>query len=557
MTFKQIIHRLNRRDLPFFAKYSTTIKISIVILVAFVAIITTKNILAQEKTPNNPIKARQDNMMKGNNQESWLDNAMGSNLMSLQVMTAGTFPDSILDGKISPSDLTNRYIPGGLLGTANQIAAATFTPAASGILYIAQLKNNFLGKPVYAANTTGFEGLSNIMNLWKMSRNIVYVLISLFFVILGIMIMLRVKISPQSVVTIQSALPKVVTTLILVTFSYAIAGLCIDLISFLQPFAISLLFDNLKNGAQEQDLFPTSWGDWSLTGLVSFFQSLLSKVGLTKAPFAYDRLVNANIDTLMTMVSRLAPNMMILLLGAFIGGIMGAMMANPVTFFAGAGLGAIAAVVIVSVIILIYLIKLIFNLVKCYITILLSIIFAPFIIFMGIFPGSKEGFSKWLTTLIANLIVFPAVVLFLIIANILSENIHGGLWAPQLIVGQTWLLPLIFGIAAIGILSKLPTLIPEAIFNIKPSPFGKAIGEGLSSIPIVGGATKMAVSGAKEWAGDTINTRIGGTRFGQFVSGTKRSPPGQSQETGTTLPVEPPKDTDPAKVPARKISRHS
>ena len=36
--------------------------------------------------------------------------------------------------------------------------------------------------------------------------------------------------SPQTIVTIQSALPKIVVTLILVTFSYAIAGFMVDLV---------------------------------------------------------------------------------------------------------------------------------------------------------------------------------------------------------------------------------------------------------------------------------------------------------------------------------------
>src|SRR5258708_14361646 len=43
------------------------------------------------------------------------------------------------------------------------------------------------------------------------------------------MIMFRVKISPQVVVSVQSALPKIAIALVLVTFSYAIAGFLIDI----------------------------------------------------------------------------------------------------------------------------------------------------------------------------------------------------------------------------------------------------------------------------------------------------------------------------------------
>jgi len=46
---------------------------------------------------------------------------------------------------------------------------------------------------------------------------------------MAFMIMFRVRISPQTVITVQSALPKIIFTLILITFSYAIAGFLIDL----------------------------------------------------------------------------------------------------------------------------------------------------------------------------------------------------------------------------------------------------------------------------------------------------------------------------------------
>ncbi len=506
MTIKQVFHRLNRRDFRFFPKISTPLKIFLVILFVFSTVLLSQKIFAQE---TNPIKEKQDAMMKGNNQEAWLDNAMGSNLMSLQVMLAGTFPDEILEERpenldTEPGIKMESYRPGGLIGVTNKIIGSTFNTSASGILYIAQLKDNFLGKPVYAADSTGFESLNNIIKLWKMSRNIVYVLISLYFIVLGIMIMLRIKISPQAVITVQSSLPKVITVLILVTFSYAIAGLTIDFINFLQPFAISLLFNTLKDNNLKENLFPLSWGDWSLTNLVNAIQSLFAKLGIADEPFSYASLVNPSFNTMMSMITRLAPNIIILLLGATIGSIFGGITGVAVIPVAAAG-GALLASAVVALIVMIYIFKLVFNLAKVYITILLNIIFAPFIIFMGIFPGSKEGFSKWLTTLIANLIVFPAVLLFLIIANILSQGIHGGLWAPQLISGQTWFLPIIFGIAAIAITSKLPTLIPEAVFSIKPSPFGKAIGESLKG-PV--SVAKFGARGAAQYGADVVDKRF-------------------------------------------------
>ena len=510
MNFKQIIHRFNRRDLCLFPKISSPLKISILILLVLTTILTTKTIFAQQES--NPLKKLQDATIKGGNQESWINNATGAQAFSLQLMTAGTFPDFVLEGKTNPPGQPIQvYIPGGIIGTANQVIASTYTPMASGVEYVAQLKNNFLGKPAYAADKTGFDALANIMNLWKMSRNVVYVLISLYFVVLGIMIMLRVKISPQAVVTVQSSLPKVITTLILVTFSYAIAGLSIDLINFIQPFAIALLFKSLGTNLNE-NLFPLSWGDWSISGLINFLRWLLS-LGTDNA-FDYNALIQTDFWAAYAMVQRLVPNLMILILGTTVGAIIGGVVGGTVPVIGlagaagGAALGSIVTVLVVSIVVLIFVIKLLFGLMKCYITIIFSIIFAPFQIFIGVFPNSKSGFSKWITTLAANLVVFPMCTLFLILANILSQNIHGGLWAPRIITGPVSVfLPVIFGISAIGMVSKLPQLITESVFNIKPSPFGKAIGESFTSLP----GYKTATGGIKEVAGRGIGTAIIGS----------------------------------------------
>lgn len=501
MTFKQIIQRLNRRDFHFLPKLSSPLKISLVILLAFVAILTTKTILAEEV---NPIKEMQDSMQAGNNQESWLNNAMGSNALSLNMVVSGTIPDEILDGEINPNTV---YIPGGMIGLTNQFIASTYTPAASGIEYVAQLKNSFLGKPAYAANDTGFDSLMPIMGLWKTFRNVVYLLISFYFIALGIIIMLRVKISPQAVVTVQSSLPKVITTLVLVTFSYAIAGFCIDLINFFQALSISLIFDG-AGIKLENNLFPVSWKQWSLGNIFNWVSQLWKG-----DYFSFDNLHSANFWMVKDLIQRLAPNTVTLLLGGVIGGVI-ASFAGPVSGLIGMGIGAIVLNLVISILIIIYMIKLCFALTKTYITVILQIIFSPFLIFIGIFPSSKKGFSDWFINLIGHLAVFPVVLLFLIIVNLICDSLGGQglgglstqLWAPLLVKGPfTWFLPTIVGISAIAMLSKIPQLVPEAIFGLKPSPFGKAIGEGFGALPFAGTAKNIRTGMQRQFQEDSAS----------------------------------------------------
>ena len=64
-----------------------------------------------------------------------------------------------------------------------------------------------------------------------------------------------------------------------------------------------------------------------------------------------------------------------------------------------------------------------------------------------------------------------------------------GLWTPPGLDGNMSLtstnqfISLAIGFTSVLLLAKLPTLIPEMIFQLKPSPLGKAIGEGFGSVP--------------------------------------------------------------------------
>jgi hypothetical protein len=230
MSLKNFFHRLNYRDTRIVPKIFKPIFIIILIIGVF---FLAKNNLAQTPTPDQStnddwtkyslIKQKQDAIKKGNNQESWLFESLSSNAVSFLIALVGEIPDSVLQGK------SVGWIPGGMIGQTTKLAANTFYQPVSGIQYIAQLKDNFLGKPTYAAQGIGFAGLAPLIPIWQVFRNMVYVLFSIVLVGIGLSIMLRIKISPQAVITIQSAIPKLITSLILVTFSYAIAGLLIPL----------------------------------------------------------------------------------------------------------------------------------------------------------------------------------------------------------------------------------------------------------------------------------------------------------------------------------------
>ena len=241
--------------------------------------------------------------------ERWTEDQITSSFMTILRMFIGEVPEEFFTQIEQVSSTGQGKLPklaiGGVIGSGTQMIATLFTPPASGIQYIANTWGNVLGKPAYAQGY-GFNGLQFLLPLWKAARNIVYILSSIIFVVIGLMIILRVKISPQAVVTIQSAVPTVITTLILVTFSYAIAGLLIDIGNIILGIITSVLFSTLK--------IDPSKNLFDLSNTVAVQIEIIDKnLTLTQndlnsiKPFSFNNLVNSNMDTIKSLSYMAAP----------------------------------------------------------------------------------------------------------------------------------------------------------------------------------------------------------------------------------------------------------
>ena len=90
---------------------------------------------------------------------------------------------------------------------------------------------------LYAQNEeipSGYNELqaAGIQSLWTDVLNLAYIFFVIVMIIAGFMIMFRHKIGGQAMVTLGNVLPNVIIALIVATFSFAIAGLIIDLGGF-------------------------------------------------------------------------------------------------------------------------------------------------------------------------------------------------------------------------------------------------------------------------------------------------------------------------------------
>ena len=123
--------------------------------------------------------------------------------------------------------LSKVNLQGGVLGSTTSVIAMLYlNPPVRTADYLASVGQG-MGIVKEAKAQVGGSGsgvLSPILKLWEVSRNISYVFMIIVFVVIGLMVMFRNKINPQTVITAQAALPGLVIGLIMITFSYFLAA---------------------------------------------------------------------------------------------------------------------------------------------------------------------------------------------------------------------------------------------------------------------------------------------------------------------------------------------
>ncbi len=275
----------------------------------------------------------------------------------------------------------------------------------SGITYVKNKVQNFSLIPTVEAQTgfgySRFEGVTLIV--WKEIRDMSYALFVVVAIVLSFMIMFRVKTSPQTVMTVQSALPKIAIALVLVTFSYAIAGFMVDMmyvfIGIISIFLDPILPNDITNLFSEStfELLTEGFAGTGVYGFLFF--------NLYAIPF-----------TLMIALIALPTGA----LGNFL--FLGGSVLIPLALII-----MLITYVILWISLIVMFFKITWMLLKTTAMILMLVMFSPLYIVAGIvIPGL--GFSSWLKSLAAQLAVFPVVGLlfafsYLFLAHAFSEAI--------------------------------------------------------------------------------------------------------------------------------------
>ena len=346
----------------------------------------------------------------------------------------------------------------GSAGDQSTLATVFTMRPVSAISYFRDIISKFKLVPEAKAQGFGFSAANPVLTIWRVSRNITYTLLVLVVIVMAFMIMFRVKISPQVVISVQSALPKVVITIILITFSYAIAGFLIDLMYVV----LGLL-----------SLFVAQSG-LSSHNSIQIFNSLAREQGVFSMLFVYWLLfISAAISSI------------------FSGNIASAAVSIFLTIFA----------ILSIVLLLFFFVKIIILLLKTYVMIMLSIIIGPVQILLGAVSPGVGGFGAWLRTMASHLAVYPVVALLFMLALLFlngavpdaiystlspsapfgfnTGGLQGNPWDPPFTFGTVAgadILWIVLSFAIIALIPKTAEII-QGVISGKPFPYGTAIGE--------------------------------------------------------------------------------
>lgn len=424
------------------------------------------------------------------------------------------------------------YVPnnGGLIGTVATGIVALYTPPISTTQYISYLTHDFGlakkadaaqipsgpsgggGSSASTANTcsggVGFCGIAPLIGIWTTFRNIVYLLFVVIFILVGFGIMLRQKIDPRTVMSIENQVPKLIIALVLVTFSFAIAGLMIDGMWLGSFVVVNVLTSADKTNPISQNTVNNNFFDNPLGFANNVLPGGVTGVALGEGGSLRD-VVRGILTPDNTQKLGLTPqgdnlncsptndpfcglheavNNIVGGLGDFFGGIFGLLIASVI---------GILGIIIVLIAIIVSLVRLWFSLLLSYVYILLDVLLGPFMIAFGVLPGSKIGFGSWARDILANLLAFPTAIGMFLLARLMMDAFASATPVNGVSSGtsQLFVTPLIGNpngtagngnplgfLIGLGIILMTPQVVAmmKALLKVQENKFGQAIGQSLA-----------------------------------------------------------------------------
>jgi len=325
-------------------------------------------------------------------------------------------------GDYAPEDVSGCTEVKTFLATGGVFTSAKYafdvTAASGDFVSVKYYANDLFKKSPFAKTGYAATGdpspLPAILDIWKNTRNVSYVLFTVIFIVIGFMIMFRKRIDPQTVVTVQNALPRVVLSLILITFSYPIVSIIFSLSSPLSGTAHNLV-DPLSG--------------WSIANLI-----------------------------------------LRIILSVVLGILGGSAVGSPLL---GLAIGLLLGILFVALIIgfVIYCLTFVTRLGK----VAMLTALAPFILLMGTLPGNEKTILNWFKNILSVTLQIPALV-FVLWFGVKVASVMAPVGTPLGIVLVSLVLNPLIGTYILFQAGKVPKMLDAAI-GVEPMLFGDSGGK--------------------------------------------------------------------------------
>jgi len=282
-----------------------------------------------------------------------------------------------------------------------------------------ELADNLLNTQAQAAPVTGTGALEPIQGFWSGMRNIAYGLFTIVMVVIGFMIILQKEISPRVVITFTNALPKIALGLILITFSFPIIALIIDVAGIFATQLVLGFTGEIFGGVGQQ----------------------LEAVGVAAA----------------------FSTVPVILIGLIIGGL------------PGLGITALPSLILflaLALAVVVLMVLVIIRIIVSYTYILVYTIFAPLLLLLGTLPGQEGAIQEFFKKILAKVLVFPATLFFVLLGlNFATTAIVGTVGSffsdnfGEIITGAltTGLLGVVLALVMLAAAFKAPDLVENAL----------------------------------------------------------------------------------------------
>ncbi|HEX9804111.1 MAG TPA: hypothetical protein VGA67_00350 [Candidatus Dojkabacteria bacterium] len=287
---------------------------------------------------------------------------------------------------------------------------------------------------------TGFAILAPLQGLWAWSRNLTYILFIIIIIIISFLILFRKNLGGQTPVNLFSAIPGIILSLVLITFSYPISGLFIDVITLGSNLMQNLILSG--PGAPGAAIWQVGQGTWIASGYPDGAVESNRTVEMIQpddpAISIWNGLGTSGFDPCQTNssgetacdVNNLLPE------DAFQGNLIGQLAKSLVDVIDFLGADNALIQLVIGVAVLMVSIKLFMSLLNKYVLLVLMVVLAPWYFFLSAFPNrTGPMLALFIKTHLGAALGFVSVYgmfLFMIVLG-QSDVLNDFNWAPPLL----------------------------------------------------------------------------------------------------------------------------